>query len=145
MINFAFDYFLMVVIASFGTLQIAASIGRLDGLLLFKSQRAARALGIIVVLIGITLFFGTGERNINDFEGGLDGNFQGLFFLLGTLTSLALTVLITSLVNRRMDDTAVIEDGLGNLKRTTYARGVAHNLRYWGRHWRTWTRPYFFG
>lgn len=145
MINFAFDYYVMVVVAALGTLQIAASLGRLDGLLLFKSPRAARVLGIVLVLTGLTLFFGTDERNINDYEGGLDGNFQGLFVLLGTLTALALTAVTTSLLNKRMDDTADIEDGLDNLKRTTSLRGLAHNLMYWRRHWRTWTKPYFFG
>ena len=145
MINFTFDYYLMIVVAVFGTLQVAASIGRLDGLLLFKSPRAARGFGIILVLIGLTLFFGTGERNINDYEGGLDGNFQGLFFLLGTVSALALTVVLTSLVNRDMDDQAQIGDGIESLKRTTHARGLATNLGHLRKHWRTWTRPYFFG
>ena len=145
MINFTFDYYLMVVIAVFGTLQVAASIGRLDGLLLFKSRRAARGFGIILVLIGLALFFGTGERNINDYEGGLDGNFQGLFFLLGTITALALTIALTSFVNRGMYGDPGIGDGIESLKRTNFARGLATNLGHLRKHWRTWTKPYFFG
>ncbi len=145
MINFPFDYYLMAVLATFGTVQIAASIGRLDGLLVFKSPRAARLLGAIIVLVGLALFFGTAERNINDYEGGLDGNSQGLFFLMGTITALALTALLTSFVNRGMDSQPRIGDGVESLKRTTYTNGLAHNLRYLRKHWRTWTRPYFFG
>ena len=67
----------MVVIAACGVLQIAASVGRLDALLLFKSPLTARALGVVLVVAGPVLFFATAERNINDYEGGLDGNFQG--------------------------------------------------------------------
>ena len=144
-INFALDYYLMVVVAVFGTLQLAASIGGLHGLLLFKSPRAARMLGIILVLVALAMFFGADERNINDYEGGLDGNFQGLFFLLGTVTALALTVLLTSIVNRSMYGDPGIGDGIESLKRTTFARGLATNLGHLRKHWRTWTKPYFFG
>ena len=80
MFSFAIDYYLMVVIAACGVLQIGASVSGLDALLLFKSPVRARALGIVLVVAGPVLFFATAERNINDYEGGLDGNFQGLFF-----------------------------------------------------------------
>ena len=38
MFSFAVDYYLMVVISACGVLQIAASVGRLDALLLFKAR-----------------------------------------------------------------------------------------------------------
>ena len=145
MFSFAIDYYLMVVIAACGVLQIAASVGRLDALLVFKSQLMARALGVILAIAGPVLFFATGERNINDYEGGLDGNFQGLFFVLGTLTALVLTAIATSFVNRRMSAPTQIEDGIDSLNRTTYARALAGNIGFLRKHWRTWTRPYFFG
>lgn len=145
MIGFAFDYYLMVVAAAGGVLQIAASIGELDALLFFKSKIRARALGAALVAAGLTLFFGTAERNINDYDGGLDGNFQLILFLLGTITALALTAAATSLVNRDMNGPSRIELGIHSLKRTTYARSLAHNLLHVRNHWRTWTKPYFFG
>ena len=148
MFSFAIDYYLMVVIAACGVLQISASVGRLDGLLLFKSPLMARALGVALAAAGPVLFFATAERNINDYEGGLDGNFQGLFFILGTITALALTVGATSFVNRSMAHPTQIENGIESLKRTNYTRALTNNIRFLRKHWRTWrtwTRPYFFG
>ena len=145
MLNFALDYYLMVVIAACGVLQIAASISRLDALLIFKAPLVARAFGIALAVIGPLLFFATAERNINDYEGGLDGNFQGLFFVLGTLTALVLTASLTSLINRNMSAHTQIENGIDSLRRTTYAHAISNNIRFLRRHWRTWTRPYFFG
>ena len=145
MFSFAIDYYLMVVIAACGVLQIAASVGRLDALLLFKSPLMARLFGIILAVTGPALFFATGERNINDYEGGLDGNFQGLFFILGTITSLVLTAALTSFINRRMNAPTQIEDGIDSLSRTSYVRALVGNIGFLHKHWRTWTRPYFFG
>ena len=145
MFSFAVDYYLMVVISACGVLQIAASVGRLDALLLFKAPLKARSLGIVLVVVGPALFFATAERNINDYEGGLDGNVQGIFFLLGTITGLAITVVATSFINRNMSAPTQIENGVEILKRTTYARALANNIRFLSKNWRTWTRPYFFG
>ena len=145
MFSFAIDYYLMVVIAACGVLQIGASLGRLDALLVFKNPLTARVLGTVLAVAGPALFFATGERNINDYEGGLDGNFQGLFFVLGTLTALVLTVMVTSFVNRRMSAPTRIEDGIDSLNQTTYARALVGNIGFLRKHWRTWTRPYFFG
>ena len=145
MLSFAIDYYLMVVIAACGVLQIAASAGKLNALLLFKSPLKARALGVALVVTGPVLFFATAERNINDYEGGLDGNFQGLFFLLGTLTALALTAVVTSFINRNMSAPIQIEDGIDSLNRTAYVRALADNIGFLRKNWRTWTRPYLFG
>ena len=148
MFSFAVDYYLMVVIAAVGILQVAASAGKLNALLFFKSALWSRTLGIGLAIAGPILFFVTAERNINDYEGGLDGNFQGLYFILGTITALALTFAVTSLVNRRMAHPTQIENGIESLKRTNFIRALANNIRFLIKHgqtWRTWTKPYFFG
>ena len=145
MFSFAIDYYLMVVIAACGVLQIGASVGRLDALLLFKTPLLARSVGTVLAVTGPALFFATAERNVNDYEGGLDGNFQGLFFLLGTLTALVLTAVVTSFINRNMSAPTKIENGIETLNRTSYARALAGNIGFLRKHWRTWTRPYFFG
>lgn len=145
MFNFAFDYYLMVVVAACGVLQVAASIGELNALLFFKGPRIARAFGGTLVVTGFALFFCTAERNLNDYEGGLDGNVQGILFLLGAITALAATVAATSILNRGMNEPVRTGDGIESMKRTSYARGLVDNLRFLRKHWRTWTRPYFFG
>ncbi len=145
MFSFAVDYCLMVVISACGALQIAASVGNLNSLLIFKAPLTAGFFGIALALTGPVLFFATAERNINDYEGGLDGNFQGIFFILGTLIALGITVTVSSMINRAMRGPTQIENGIENLKRTTYANAMAHNLKFLITHWRTWTRRYFFG
>ena len=104
MFSFAADYFLMVFVASLGVMQAAASIGRLRGLLVFKDPLIARTLGIAVAIAAVAWFFLIEERNINDYEGGLDSNEQGLLFFLAVAVSGIFTCVLTSLVNRRMAD-----------------------------------------
>lgn len=145
MIGFAFDYYLMVVVAAGGVLQIAASIGKLDALLFFKSPIRARALGAALIVAGLALFFGTAHRNINDYDGGLDGNFQLILFLLGAITAIASTATATSFVNKDMNAPSRIEHGIQSLARTTYARALARNLLHMRNQWRKWTKAYFSG
>ena len=114
MISFAGDYFLMVFVASLGVMQAAASIGGLRGLLVFKNPLIARSLGIAVAIAAVAWFFLIEERNINDYEGGLDSNEQGLLFFLAVAASGVFTCIMTSLVNRRMVDSR--EDGDGDME-----------------------------
>ena len=146
MFTFATDYFILVFIASIGAIQVAASIGRLSGLLFFKSPAITRLLGASLVVAAFIWFFSTGERNINDYEGGLDANSQALFFFLGVLAGGTFTFLMSSLVNARMNGYQPSpEGGLDALKQTSYLRALAYNLDYWRRNWRTQIRRYFFG
>ena len=146
MITFATDYFLLVFIASIGVLQIAASAGSLSGLLIFKSPLAARALGTAFVVTGFVLFFSTGERNINDYEGGLDANTQALFFFLGTMAGGGVTVVLSSIVNLRMRRGDPSPDsGFEALRDINYPRALARSLIYWWKNWRTQMRRYFSG
>ena len=146
MFTFATDYFILVVVATVGVIQIAASVGRLKGLLFFKSPITARKMGFLLVVGAFIWFFSTGERNINDYQGGLDANTQALFFFLGALAGGGATFLASSVVNMRMTgDGTSPEDGLDALKSTTYARALGHSLAYWWREWRTQMKRYFFG
>ena len=104
MFTFAADYFIMVFVASLGVMQTAASIGGLRGLLVFKNPLVARPLGIAIAIAAIAWFFMVAERNINDYEGGLDSNQQGLLFFLAVAASGVLTCVLTSLLNWRMVD-----------------------------------------
>ena len=81
MFSFAADYFIMVFVASLGVMQTAASIGGLRGLLVFKNPLVARPLGIAIAIAAIVWFFMVAERNINDYEGGLDSNRAGVAVL----------------------------------------------------------------
>ena len=166
MFSFAADYFIMVFVAGIGVMQTAASIGGLRGLLVFKSPLIARPLGVSVAIAAIVWFFAVAERNINDYEGGLDSNEQGLLFFLAVAAAGILTCVLTSLLNRRMLDSCLRgndgtegrndgedggdapEAGLGALKRVSWWQAIRHNYRYWfgeARCWRTRIKRYFFG
>ena len=153
MFSFAADYFIMVFVASLGVMQTAASIGGLRGLLVFKNPLVARPLGIAIAVAAIVWFFMVAERNINDYEGGLDSNEQGLLFFLAVAASGVLTFILTSPLNawmrRRMGNGERAPDaGLGAMRHSNWFQALAHNYRYWfseARCWRTQIKRYFFG
>lgn len=146
MINFTADYCIAVFISTTGILQFAFSLGGFSGLLFLKSAIVARTIGILIALSGLALFFSTENRNINDYEGGLDAPDQALFFSLSALSALAITLLVSSLLNRRMKNADADPDvGLGALRDCNYAIALARSITYWRGNWRTLTKRYFFG
>ena len=146
MITFATDYFFLVFVATIGVLQIAASLGRLNGLLLFKGHLIAGVIGLVLILGAFVWFFETGDRNINDYEGGLDAPTQALFFFLGGFAGVGVTLAVSSVVNLRMNGKQPAPDeGLDALRGTNYVRALSLSLRYWIREWRTQMKSYFSG
>ena len=142
----AFDYFLFVFAASIGVIQIAGSVGRLTGLLMLKPPVVARAVGLALVAGAFIWFFATTNRNLNDYEGGLDGNIQALVFFLSALSGLVATLAASTIVNAGMKGGATTPgEGLEALKHTNYGRALARSIRYWWKEWRTQTRSYFSG
>ena len=146
MINFTADYCIAVFISSIGVLQFAFSLGGFRGLLFFKSALAARTLGLATAILGFALFFGTGTRNINDYEGGLDAPDQALYFSLSALAAFATTLIVSSLVNRSMRGTGFdVDAGLDALRDSNYASALKRSILYWRSNWRTQTKRYFSG
>ena len=144
MFTFATDYYICVFIATIGTLQFACSVGGIRGLLIFESAPVARTLGLILVVAAFALFFGTGSRNINDYEGGLDAPTQGLFFFYGAASALVVTLVVSSLVNRWLKGPETSShEGVDTLRHTNYALALARSIGYWRRNWRTQTKSYF--
>ena len=132
MFTFATDYCITVFISALGVLQLAFSVGGLKGLLVFKSAIVARTLGLTLAIIGFVLFFSTGTRNINDYEGGLDAPTQALFFFYGSLAAVIVTLALTSIINHRMrGPEADPESGIDSLRDTNYALSLARSVRYW--------------
>ena len=146
MINFTADYYIAVLISTVGVLQFAFSLGGLRGLLFFKSALIARTLGLVTTALGFALFFGTGSRNINDYEGGLDAPDQAMYFSLGALSAFAATLFLSSLVNYGMKSADSDPDsGIDALRESNYATALARSITYWRSNWRTLTKHYFFG
>ncbi len=146
MFTFAMDYFLLVFVSGICTIQIACTFGGLTGLLLIKSVTATRLLGASMIVAAFIWFFSVAERNINDYEGGLDSNEQGMIFLLAILAGGAFTFLSSSMVNLRMrEQEPQPGTGLGALAESSYFRAVRANINHWRKNWRTQTRRYFSG
>ena len=101
---------------------------------------------VVMVVGSFVWFFGSADRNINDYEGGLDAPTQALFFFLGALAGVGLTLTVSSLINLRLNGVAQSRDaGLDALRDSSYFRALSHSLVYWWREWRTQTKNYFSG
>ena len=136
MFTFATDYYILVAVAATGTLQVVASLGGLNGLLFLKRPAPARTLGSVLIVAAFVWFFAVEDRNINDYEGGLDAPTQALFFFLGASSAVVFTLLATSLVNLGMRaGESDPPEGLEALERSSYAsalrRSVGRRLAKW--------------
>ncbi len=161
MFTFATDYCIAAFLSTTGALQFAFSVGGIHGLLAFKRAIVARTLGIALAVSGFVFFFGVGERNINDYEGGLDAPAQALFFSYGAIGALVFTLALTSLINWRMRGAesgdgagvhphpnlppsrgkGIADDepdvGIDALRHTNYALALWRSAGYW---WKRWKR-----
>ncbi len=140
------DYFILVFLSGLGTLQVAASYGHLRGLLLLPSPRASRFFGVLLALAVVIWFFVSAPRNINDTEGGLDGNTQALLFALASLAAVVATLVGSSIANAGMRNRSHYTfSGLDALKKSNYVQALFDSLSYWWRKWRRQMQRYFSG
>jgi len=145
MFSFTFDYFLFVFFASFGIVQFAASKSGLASILIFRSPKLSRIIGLTLVAISAAVFFLTEDRNINDYEGGLDANQQAYLFILASFVSLAAAMAIGSIRYWRVESEFIIDEGLGALVKMGYFKALLGSMRYWHREWKIQIRDYLFG
>ena len=146
MFTFATDYTILVFFATVGVVQVAASLGSLNGLLFLRNRKASQVAGAVLILGSFIWFFSTGSRNVNDYEGGLDANTQALFFFLGAFAGVGFTLLASSLINLRMTGPEPGPDtGLASLRHTTYLRAATHSLALLWRQCRTLMNRYSSG
>ena len=144
--GFAQDYFILVFIASFGALQIVASYSHLRGILFIKSAPLTRLVGLAMIIAAFAWFFASEPRNIGDNEGGLDANTQALLFALGSLASLVVTLIGSSLVNARMKgNSPSLGEGMEALKETNFIHALYDSLRHHWKIWQTQMHRFFSG
>jgi hypothetical protein len=145
MFSFTLDYFLFVFFASFGTVQFAASRSGLESILIFRSPKIARIAGLTLVAIAVAVFFVTEDRNINDYDGGLDANQQAYLFVLASFAALVVTMAIGSIRYWHVESEFIVDEGLGSLSRMGYLKALVGSIRYWHRQWKTQISNYLFG
>jgi hypothetical protein len=137
---FALDYFIFVLLAALGVVQMAAAYNSLRGLLFVRVRPLAFLGGMVATGLAFLWFFMSEPRNIPDTRGGLDGNEMAGLFALAAGSAVILTLLLTSLSNRSMPWAGRLDPGLDALRQTTYARALVHALKHLSARG-TWTRP----
>ena len=116
---FAIEYFFFVLVSNLGLLTVIAGNSQLEFLKVIKHPKKSRYIGVLAIIIAFAWYFGFENRNINDFEGGLDANTQALVFVIATFTSIIL-VLISNSILRTGKSEIDITMGLDVLKESTY-------------------------
>lgn len=116
---FAIEYFFFALVSNLGLLTVIAGNSQLEFLKVIKHPKKSRYIGVLAIIIAFAWYFGFENRNINDFEGGLDANTQALVFVIATFTSIIL-VLISNSILRTGKSEMDIMMGLDVLKESTY-------------------------
>ena len=88
MFNFYVDYYLACLLASYAVIQIASLRATHMIPRLFQGVFKTVFLSLLLLIMGFSGFFLTEDRNINDYEGGLDANQQAILFSLAIVSSL---------------------------------------------------------
>ena len=144
--NLALDYLVLVFLSGCGVLQIAAAHSRLYGLLFLRRPHHAMLLGLSLLLLGFLWFFIPGPRHIPDIEGGLAGSQHAGLFVAGASMALAVTLLLSSLLNRRrMPGMTKLEWGLDALRQATYLNALHQGVKALWRERRRWTKMFSSG
>lgn len=140
------DYVVLVFLSSCGVLQIAAAHARIHGLLFLRRPAQATGLGVVLVVLGLVWFFGSGPRHVPDTAGGLDGNDQGAYFALAAGAAVAFTLVVSSVLNRRrFTGTNPGGPGLDALRDATYLGAMSAGVKVLWRQRRRWTRRWSSG
>ena len=100
MFTLALDYFLLVVLATVGLLQVAAALSGLDGMQLLASRRAAGVLGAAILCGAFTWFTLTGDPSIPGDIGGVEGSEQFGLLWGGLATAVIGTYVLAAVVRR---------------------------------------------
>ena len=132
MINFYLDYFICCSLVSSGVLQIAATSSRTYLFCLFSRPMINVSFAVGFIITGLLIFFTTANRNINDYEGGLDGNEQAFLFYVALSASFFVTSLVTSVTNRKknLKDYNCEADSFICLKHDTYVNLIRLRWKY---------------
>ena len=156
MLELAMQYFLFILLASLGVLQIAASYGNLRGLSFFKRPILGYIFGAIMVAGGFTFFYLVANPNpvypevvyalrFSDFfEFGWSNPYPELwlimgevesiaFFILAVLCAILVTIVVSSIVKSKMapltDFTEENPEGVEKLRGMTFFQAITRLMR----------------
>lgn len=124
------DYIILLFFTALGTLQIAAAVNGLRGLLFFHHRLASLGLSAALIIGAVTWFFLSEPRNVPDSTRGMDGNEQFLGFCLGVSGAFAFTALVSALLHPSLGAGAASSPaGLEGLRENHYPRLLYRTLK----------------
>ena len=139
--QFTLDYAILVFFSTVGVLQFVFALsGRRGVLFLRNAPRLSSALGALLLVVAFSWFFISEPRNVPDTAGGLDGNAQGRWFAAAAAAAVAVTFLLSSVINHRWAaEPSEASEGIDVMGDTTFLKALARRLSRLGSRVRVWT------
>jgi len=129
--SFFFKYLLLIIGGCVGVYQIAAVFGNFKGFWFFRNPKLTCFCGMAIVAATFGWFFSTTDLKRPHIE--IEGSQQLWTFLIGSFLALALTMIISSLANRRgveRKGKVVIGEGLEDIKSRTVVQAFAYRFKH---------------
>ncbi len=127
MFSLAFEYYSFVTVLTFATIQAASSRAGFAGITLFKRPIHNY---ILSGFLAVPCLAGLITWNWYNPTGIIEGAQQFYFFMLGLITGIGLTLIISSLVNHsRLSDNIPEKTGFEALKEHTFFQVIRTRLR----------------
>lgn len=128
----AFDYFVLVFLASLGIYQIVAIYAKLDGICFFSQRWLQYIFGLLALVGAFGWFFTSKERNV---QHTVEGAQQLGLFLGAIVASWVVTNLLASIIQAKVDtraddpgDEKHYKLGIEDLKTRTFLGSIMTSL-----------------
>ena len=121
MLNLPVDYYICCSISVVGVVQIASNTANLDKFKFIQNGTLNGLLAFSLLIASFIIFFFTADRNVNDINGGLNGNQQMILFGCSFMTGFIANASISSFINHsNMNQREIGDVGIEKLRRSTY-------------------------
>jgi hypothetical protein len=127
--SLAVDYFLLVLVASSGVIQIVSARSGLRGLLFLPHEPSSYVLGAALLVGAFVWFVLIGDTGIAGDTGGVEGAEQFGLFLAGAAASVVATGVVASITQAKRPGGRPAGQGLDELRNATFAHLVLARLR----------------
>ncbi|GEM_PF-1732193 len=128
MFEVALEYYGLAVLASIATIQAAASYNNINGITFFKNRSFNYLFSAIIIITCLGALLTWNWRNP---IGMVEGAQQFYIFMLGLISAIAATAIISSIINHSRFNTnqEPLEAGLEGLRERTFYQAITLLLR----------------
>lgn len=121
-----FEYFFLVLIASVGVIQATVAYNGFWGISFFNHKIIGYLFMVLTVGPALAAFFTWNERNLT---GVIEGREQFYLFMLAIVTSIALTLVLSSLLKHwSLRKSNTLSDDLEALKEITFFQALRYRF-----------------